>query len=31
VVVIISYASMSFEDAKTFKPWIVFPKDGNLL
>ncbi|HZI01560.1 MAG TPA: aspartate 1-decarboxylase [Flavisolibacter sp.] len=31
VVVIISYASMSFDDAKAFKPWIVFPKDGNLL
>ncbi len=31
VVVIISYASMPFEDAKTFKPWIVFPKDGNKL
>ena len=31
VVVIISYASMDFEEAKTFKPWIVFPKDGNKL
>ena len=31
VVVIISYASMSFEEAKTFKPWIVFPKEGNKL
>ena len=31
VVVIISYASMPFEEAKAFKPWIVFPKDGNLL
>ncbi|HEY1114774.1 MAG TPA: aspartate 1-decarboxylase [Chitinophagaceae bacterium] len=31
VVVIISYASMAFEDAKTFKPWIVFPKEGNKL
>lgn len=31
VVVIISYASMGFEDAKTFKPWVVFPKDGNKL
>jgi len=25
VVIIISYATMDFEDAKTFKPWIVFP------
>jgi len=25
VVIIISYATMDFEDAKSFKPWIVFP------
>lgn len=31
VVVIISYASMPFEEAKTFKPWVVFPKEGNRL
>jgi aspartate 1-decarboxylase len=31
VVVIISYASMLFEEAKTFKPWLVFPKEGNKL
>ena len=31
VVVIISYASMAFEEAKTFKPWLVFPKEGNKL
>ncbi len=31
VVVIISYASMPFEEAKTFKPWIAFPKEGNKL
>jgi aspartate 1-decarboxylase len=29
VVVIISYASMNFDEAKKFKPWIVFPKEGN--
>src|SRR3954465_15885059 len=29
VVVIISYASMDFEEAKSFKPRIVFPKEGN--
>jgi len=29
LVVIISYATMDFESAKTFKPWIVFPKEGN--
>jgi aspartate 1-decarboxylase len=31
VVVIISYASMLFEEAKTFRPWVVFPKEGNKL
>ena len=31
LVVIISYASMDFEEAKKFKPWIVFPKEGNKL
>lgn len=25
VVIIIAYAHMDFEDAKTFKPWVVFP------
>ena len=31
VVIIISYASMEFEEAKKFKPWIVFPREGNKL
>ena len=31
VVVVISYATMDFEEAKNFKPWIVFPKEGNRL
>ena len=31
VVVIISYALMDFTEAKKFKPWIVFPKEGNKL
>jgi aspartate 1-decarboxylase len=31
VVVIISYCSLPFEEAKTFKPWLVFPKEGNKL
>lgn len=30
-VIIISYASMDFEEAKKFKPSIIFPKDGNRL
>lgn len=29
IIVIISYALMDFEKAKEFKPWIVFPKEGN--
>ena len=31
IVVIISYASMDFEEAKTFKPRVLFPKEGNKL
>jgi aspartate 1-decarboxylase len=31
IVIIISYANMPFEEAKNFKPWVVFPKDGNKL
>ena len=31
IVIIISYANMKFEEAKTFKPWISFPKEGNKL
>lgn len=29
VVIILSYASMPFETAKTFQPTLVFPKTGN--
>ncbi|MFI3289014.1 MAG: aspartate 1-decarboxylase [Rikenellaceae bacterium] len=25
VIIIISYAQMEFEDAKSFKPWVIFP------
>ena len=31
VVIIISYATIDFEKAKTFKPSLVFPKEGNKL
>ena len=31
VVIIISYALMDFGEAKTFKPTVVFPKEGNKL
>lgn len=29
--IIISYALMDFEEAKTFKPKVIFPKEGNKL
>jgi aspartate 1-decarboxylase len=29
VIIVISYATMDFEQAKKFKPWVVFPKEGN--
>ncbi len=25
VVIIVSYATMEFEEAKSFKPWVIFP------
>jgi aspartate 1-decarboxylase len=31
IVVIISYATMDFTEAKSFKPSLVFPKEGNKL
>ncbi len=27
IIIIISYARMDFEEAKTFKPWLVFPDE----
>jgi len=30
-VIIISYALMDFEEAKAFKPTVVFPKEGNMV
>ena len=32
IIIIMSYATMDFEKAKTFKPWLVFPneKDNSL-
>jgi aspartate 1-decarboxylase len=29
-IIIISYALMDFEEAKTFKPTVIFPKDNHL-
>ena len=31
VVIIMSYAMMDFEEAKTLKPTVIFPKEGNRL
>lgn len=31
VIIVISYAMMDFEKAKTFQPWIVFPTEKNKL
>ncbi len=31
MVIIISYASLDFEEAKNFKPWIIFPNPDNQL
>lgn len=29
IIIIISYATLDFEEAKTFKPWIVFPNESD--
>lgn len=29
LVIVVSYASMDFEEAKTFKPWLCFPDPEN--
>ena len=31
IVIVITYARMDFELAKAFKPWVIFPKEGNKL
>jgi aspartate 1-decarboxylase len=31
IVIVISYALMDFEEAKSFNPVVVFPKEGNKL
>jgi aspartate 1-decarboxylase len=31
ILIIISFAMMDFEEAKTFKPFVVFPDDNNQL
>lgn len=30
VVIIMSYALMDFEEAKSFKPWVVFPENNRV-
>lgn len=29
IIIIITYALMDFEEAKTFKPWVIFPNENN--
>ena len=29
IIIIISYAILDFEEAKTFKPWLVFPNEND--
>jgi aspartate 1-decarboxylase len=29
IIIIISYATLEFEEAKTFTPWIIFPNENN--
>lgn len=29
IIIIISYATLDFEEAKTFQPWIVFPNEND--
>jgi aspartate 1-decarboxylase len=31
MVIIVSYAGLDFEEAKTFKPWVIFPDENNKL
>jgi aspartate 1-decarboxylase len=31
IVIIIAYASMEFQEAKSFKPWLIFPTPDNKL
>ena len=29
IIIIMSYASMDFEEAKNFKPWLIFPNEND--
>jgi aspartate 1-decarboxylase len=29
IIIIISYATLDFEEAKSFRPWIVFPNEND--
>jgi aspartate 1-decarboxylase len=31
IVIVISYAHMDFEEARKFKPWVIFPGEDNKL
>ncbi len=29
IIIIIAYATLEFEEAKTFKPWVIFPNEND--
>lgn len=29
IIIVITYALMDFEEAKTFKPWVIFPNEND--
>lgn len=29
IIIIISYATIDFEEAKTFQPWVIFPNEND--
>jgi aspartate 1-decarboxylase len=29
IIIVISYATLEFEEAKTFQPWIIFPNEND--
>jgi aspartate 1-decarboxylase len=29
IIIIISYATLEFEEAKSFKPWLIFPNEND--
>ncbi|MCS7077263.1 MAG: aspartate 1-decarboxylase [Bacteroidia bacterium] len=31
IIIVLSYCQIDFEQAKTFKPWVIFPDENNKL